>query len=73
VNIYLVRVTTDEREYRVWAAATSRETAVDRVLDRVPEGWTALLIDDCVMDDRATAEQGALLGMKPGDLRELAR
>ena len=37
MNIYLVRVTTDEREHRVWAAATSRETAVDRVLDQVPE------------------------------------
>ena len=47
MNIYLVRVTTDDREQRVWAAATSAEEAVDRVLGEVPEGWTARLMDDC--------------------------
>jgi hypothetical protein len=68
VNIYLVRVTTDEREHRVWAAATSRETAVDRVLDQVPEGWAA-----CLMDDRTNAGGDALRDMMPGEVRELSR
>ena len=68
MNIYLVRVTTDDREHRLWAAATSRKQAVDRVLDEVPEGWTARL-----MDDRGDAGHDALIGMKPGEIRELSR
>ena len=68
MNIYLVRVTTDEREHRVWAAATSRETAVDRVLDQVPEGWAARL-----MDDRTNVGGDAFRGMMPGEVRELSR
>jgi hypothetical protein len=67
MNIYLVRVTTDEREHRFWAAATSRETAVDRVLDQVPEGWAARL-----MDDRTNAGGDALRDMMPGEIRELS-
>jgi hypothetical protein len=67
VNIYLVRVTTDDREHHIWAAATSREEAVDRVLDRVPEGWTARL-----MNGRRDAGQDVLASMKPGEIRELA-
>jgi hypothetical protein len=68
MNIYLVRVTTDDREHRLWAAATSREQAVDRVLGEVPEGWTARLTDDC-----GDAGHDALIGMKPGEIRELSR
>jgi hypothetical protein len=67
VIIHFVRVTTDEREHRYWAAATTREEAVDRILDQVPEGWTARLMDDC-----GNAEQAALAGMKPGEVRELS-
>ena len=68
MNIYLVRVTTDDREHRLWAAATSREQAVNRVLDEVPEGWTARL-----MDDRGDAGHDGLVGMKPDEIRELSR
>jgi hypothetical protein len=68
MNIFFVRVTTDEREHRVWAAATTREEAVDRVLDQVPEGWTARL-----MDDRGETGPDALAGMKAGEIRELSR
>ena len=60
MNIYVVRVTTDDREHRVWAAATSCEEAVDRVLEQVPEGWTARLVDG-----RGDAGQDALHDMKP--------
>ena len=66
MNIYLVRVTTDDREHRLWAAATSQDEAVGRVLDRVPEGWTARLLDD-----RGDGASDSLAGMKPGEIREL--
>lgn len=66
MNIYLVRVMTDDREHRLWAAATSREEAIDRVLDQVPEGWTA-----CLTDDHGGTGPDALDGMKPGEIREI--
>ena len=44
-SVHLVRVTTRDNEQRLWAAATSREEAVDRVLGAVPEGWNARLLD----------------------------
>ena len=66
MNIHLVRVTTDDREHRIWAAATSREEAVDLVLDQVPEGWTARLLDD-----GRDHVGNALAGMQPGEIREL--
>lgn len=44
--IHFVRVTTDDRSCQVWAAATARDDAVDRVLDMIPEGWCARLIDE---------------------------
>jgi hypothetical protein len=40
-DVHLVRVITDDLEYQIWVAATSRDDAVSRVLDCVPEGWTA--------------------------------
>ena len=39
-GVHLVRVTTDEREYQLWAAATPREQAVRLVLNAIPEGRT---------------------------------
>jgi hypothetical protein len=65
-NVHLVRVTTDDCEPRLWAAATSREDAVDCVLNAVPEGWTARLLDD-----RLDPRTDAALGMMPGEVREL--
>lgn len=41
-RFHLVRVTTDDRTHQLWAAATSREEAVDRVLDAIPEGWAGV-------------------------------
>jgi hypothetical protein len=43
-EVHLVRVTTDDGERQVWLAATSRDEALDRVLDAIPEGWTVSLI-----------------------------
>lgn len=44
-GVHLVRVITDDREHQLWAAATSRQDAVTRVLNAIPEGWTASLLD----------------------------
>ncbi len=65
-SIHLVRVTTDDREHRLWAAATSREDAVDRVLDSVPEGWTARLLDEQLKPRAST-----VVDMVSGEVREL--
>ena len=49
-SVHLVRVTTDDRECRIWAAATAREEAVDYVLEHIPEGWSACLLEDVLHD-----------------------
>lgn len=69
MNVYLVRVTTDDQQHRIWAAATAREDAVGRVLDQVPEGWTASLLDE-VTDAGRDAEKSPR-NMTAGEIREL--
>lgn len=66
-GVHLVRVTTDEKEYRLWAAATAREDAVDRVLNAVPEGWSARLLDD-----HLKPRQDTVRSMIRGEVRELS-
>ena len=66
--VHLVRVTTDDREQRLWAAATSRDDAVDCVLNAIPEGWTARLIDETL-----APRPDAVADMRPGEVRELLR
>jgi len=65
-GIHLVRVTTDDRVHQLWVAATPREEAVAMVLDAVPEGWTATLLDT-----RLRPGEAEFLQMKPGEIREL--
>jgi hypothetical protein len=60
-------VTTDDRTHQVWAAATSREEAVDRVLDAIPEGWTARLLGESLK----VREGGLSDALFPGEVREL--
>jgi hypothetical protein len=67
-GMYLARVTTDDGERRLWVAAASREEAVTLVLDSVPEGWSATLLDT-----RLKPDEVALLKMRPGDVRELTK
>ena len=67
-SVHLVRVTTDDREQRLWAAATSRDDAVDCVLNAIPEGWTARL-----MDETLEPRGDAVAGMMAGEVRELTR
>lgn len=63
-SVHLVRVISDDRKHHLWAAATSRDAAVDRVLDTVPEGWAARLLDDPWSDNDA-------LEMVAGEVRPL--
>jgi len=67
-GLYLVRVTTDDRERQLWVAAASREEAVTLVLDAFPEGWSVTLLDT-----RLKPDEVALLKMRPGDVRELSK
>jgi hypothetical protein len=67
-GVHLVRVTTDEKEHRLWVAATAREEAVDRVLNAVPEGWSARLLDDHLKPRR-----DAIRTMALGEVRELSK
>ena len=66
-TLHFVRVLTDDRTYRLWAAATPRDQAVDRVLDVIPEGWSARLLDEPI-DPRVMV---GLLELSPGEVREL--
>ncbi|MCP1731084.1 hypothetical protein ABIF38_006608 [Bradyrhizobium japonicum] len=63
-EVHLVRVTTDEGEVQVWLAATSREEAVDRVLDEIPEGWAASIVQR-----QLPAEHVLTLNMRLGEVR----
>ena len=65
-NAHVVRVTTDDREYRLWVAATPREEAVTEVLNAVPEGWTAALLSN-----QLTSQEVELLDLRPGEVREI--
>ena len=65
-DIHLARVTPDDGSLRIWAAATSRDDAVGRVLDAIPEGWTARLLTQ-----RLTPHEAAGLDMNMDEIREL--
>ena len=64
--VHLVRVITDNLEYQVWVVATSREHAVSRVLECVPDGWTASLLEHSLGPSEAS-----ILELQPGDARKL--
>lgn len=64
-EVHLVRVTTDDGSWQVWIAATKRDEAVDRVLELVPEGWAASLIER-----RLSSDHIAELDMKAGEVRQ---
>jgi hypothetical protein len=64
--VRLVRVFTDDLEYQIWVAATSREQAISRMLDCVPEGWTATLVDSSL-----EANEVAALELNPCEVRKI--
>ncbi|SDD16458.1 hypothetical protein SAMN05216337_1008109 [Bradyrhizobium brasilense] len=64
LEVHLVRVTTDDGEVQIWLAATSRDQALDLVLDAIPEGWAVSL-----MQRQLTAEHISMLDMMLGEAR----
>jgi len=65
-SLHYVRVMTDDRTQQLWVAATARDEAVDRVLDVIPEGWTARLLNE-----QFKRQPHAASDMAPGEVREL--
>ena len=66
MTVFLLRVMTDNREPKLWAAAMAGgEEAVQAVLDTIPEGWAVSLLA------RAKSDEIEALALKPGEVREL--
>jgi hypothetical protein len=68
MQVHLVRITTDDKEHQLWVVAAPREEALDKVLNAIPEGWTAALLSNRLKPFEVEA-----LNIKPGDVRELSR
>lgn len=65
-DVHLIRVTTDNRDHQLWAAAAPRrEKALELVLSAVPEGWTAAL------ESSRRGKELEVLNLKPGEVREI--
>jgi hypothetical protein len=69
----LIEVSTDSstrgiQKKQLWVAAAKPEQAITLVLCAVPLGWSAI-----IADGRLTPEQGAILNLKPGEVRELTK
>ena len=60
-DVHLVRV------IQIWVAATSRDEAVSRVLDCVPE------VERIVIGPEAQPNEVAVPKLQPGDTRELRK
>jgi hypothetical protein len=67
MDVQLFRVTTDNRGYEVWAATTSSEEAFRRILNAVPEGWSAALVETGL----ATSRERDDLKLQAGEVRKL--
>ena len=65
-SIHFVRVRTDDRTQQLWAVAAARNEAVDRVLDAIPEGWTARLLEE-----QLKPQPNAVSNMVPNEVRKL--
>jgi len=66
VNVHLVRVTID-RTWQLWAAATPRDEAIDRVLSAAPEGCTAHMLDE-----RLKPRPDIVDSMNYGEVRQIS-
>ncbi len=64
-RVHLVRVISDSGERQIWLAATARDEAVNSVLDAIPEGWTASLVEH-----ELGADDAAALNLLPGEVRQ---
>jgi hypothetical protein len=66
-GIFLIRVTTDNREHQLWAAAaSSQEEAINLILNAVPDGWTAAPLPNKLKPAEIEA-----LSMEAGNVRQL--
>lgn len=65
-DVHLVRVTTDARTHQLWVAAVPRGAAVAKVLEVVPEGWAAALLEGGLSSHELNA-----LNLKPGEVRNV--
>jgi len=65
-DIHLVKVTTDDREHQLWVIAAPRDEAITRVLNAIPEGWTAALLSN-----RLTPQEMEALNLQLGEVREI--
>jgi hypothetical protein len=66
MRVFLLRVTTDDLDHKLWAAAMpGGEEAVQAVLDTVPEGWAVSLLA------RAKPDEIDALALKPGEVKKL--
>lgn len=65
-RLHCVRVLTDDRTQQLWVAATARDEAVNCILDVIPEGWTARLLEQPFEPQADGASD-----MAPGEVREL--
>ena len=54
---------TDDLKHRFWVAATPPEEAITRILNDVPEGWSAALLDVSL-----TTTELALLNLQSGEM-----
>jgi hypothetical protein len=66
MSVHLVLVTPDDCRHQIWMAATSRENAVDKVLEAIPEGWCASFLNVAL-----TLHERSTLHMAAGELRQL--
>jgi hypothetical protein len=66
MDVHLVRVTTDDRQHQLWAAAGPRGRATELILSAIPDGWAAVLLSSTL-----TAKQLEVLNLKPGEVREI--
>jgi hypothetical protein len=67
-NVRVVLVTTDSCDHQIWMTAAAREkAAVDRILDAIPEGWTASLLDI-----KLSARERSQLRLRTGEVRKLS-
>ncbi len=64
---HIVRVLTDDRDQHLWLAAASPDEAINKVLDAVPEGWTAALLPNHIL----SRSDVAALHIGPGDIRNI--
>jgi hypothetical protein len=68
----LIEVTTDHLagipKKQLWIAAAKPDQALTLVLCAVPVGWTAKIAAESM-----TPEEGALLNLQPGEVRELTK